>query len=147
MLLKKLNYFYKIYLRHIKKLYPDITNMNELVAEDIKDYHTYKDTKFNLDVENLSRKIDYEMNIENLLILDFFREMDGRNPLAKNNTIHNNLNDLNDSDNEKNNKIQDSTNKPNTANNQNIEDFYNFNEIVLQDKIKILYFMCKYIKN
>ncbi len=83
MLLKKINYFYKIYIRQLKKNYPEINNINDLIKIDIEEYQKNKSKKFNLDYENLSKKDDYEMNIETLLIMDFFREFDGINPLLK----------------------------------------------------------------
>ena len=83
MLVKKISYFYKIYIRQLKKNYPDFNNINDLLKTDIEEYNKKKLTQYNLDYNNLSKNDDYEMNIETLLIMDFFREFESRNPLIK----------------------------------------------------------------
>jgi hypothetical protein len=147
MLLKKINYFYKIYIRQLKKNFPEINNLNDLIKIDIEEYQKNKSTKFNLDYENLSKKDDYEMNIETLLIMDFFREFDGINPLLKNQKSNKlDLNNLNQEISENNENEGNSNNKASNKNDNNQtlpEDNFTFLELSFEDKIKFLYFFCK----
>lgn len=147
MLLKKVNYFYKIYIRQLKKNYPDINNINDLIKIDIEEYQKNKLKKFSLDYENLSKKEDYEMNIETLLIMDFFREFEGINPLLKNQKSNKlDLNNLNQdiSENNENEGLNQNKLFNRNENNQPLpEDYYTFLELTLEDKIKFLYFFCK----
>ena len=142
MLLKKINYFYKIYIRQLKKNFPDLNSINDLLIKDIDEYKKNKITQYNLDYDNLSKRDDYEMNIETLLIMGFFREFDGRNPLIKNQISNKiDLNNLNQELESKEFDLKSQIKKDATL--PLPEDYFTFLELSVEDKIKFLFFFCK----
>jgi len=145
MLIKKIDYFYKLYLRQLKKQYPEITNLNDLIELDINESNIYNSSKFNLSAENLENKVLWDLDLQVLMILDFFRKFKGRNPLVKYNKINKN-NDIDLLTIENNNEIDDER-KVDEANDESGKDqnefYYTFKELSVSDKVEILYFFCK----
>ena len=140
MLLKKINYFYKIYIRQLKKNFPDLNSINDLLIKDIDEYKKNKITQYNLDYDNLSKRDDYEMNIETLLIMGFFREFDGRNPLIKNQISNKiDLNNLNQELESKEFDLKSQIKKDATL--PLPEDYFTFLELSVEDKIKFYFWI------
>lgn len=151
MLLKKINYFYKTYIRYLKRVY-ELTDNNriyEIIRKDILEFKQKTD-RFSLTTGNLEEK-DYEdLDLKNSMIIEFFRNLSGRNPLLKNTIQADNMDKfLNmDDDNKELHIPNPEENNPN-ANNYNMEmyayssDYLTFNELMLRDKVEILFFFCK----
>lgn len=151
MLLKKINYFYKTYIRYLKRLY-ELTDNNKIYETIITDLHEHKQKtdKFKLTSANLDEKDYDDIDLKNSMIIEFFRNLSGRNPFLKGNIQVDNMEKyLNmDEDNKKIN-IENNLNNPyNTTAQENpcesfIHDYLTFNDLSLKDKIEILFFFCK----
>ncbi len=85
MLLKKINYFYKTYIRYLKRIY-ELTDNNkiyEIIKKDVTDFNQKTD-RFNLTTVNLEEKDYDDLDLKNSMIIEFFRNLSGRNPFLKN---------------------------------------------------------------
>ena len=72
-LVKKINYFYKIYIRYIKKSYA-LANLSTIIDAIQQDIDLYKNRKdpFALTTSNLSENIYDDLDTKTFLIIDFF---------------------------------------------------------------------------
>lgn len=150
MLLKKINYFYKTYIRYLKRIY-ELTDNNkiyEIIKKDVTDF-IQKTDSFNLTSVNLDEK-DYEdLDLKNSMIIEFFRNLSGRNPFLKNTIQVDNMdNYLNmDDDNKEPNAANLEEMNANNFNTNEIDpymqDYKTFNDLSIKDKIEILFFFCK----
>jgi len=85
MLLKKINYFYKTYIRYLKRIY-ELTDNNkiyEIIKKDVTEFNQ-KTEKYNLTSGNLDEKDYDDLDLKNSMIVEFFRNLSGRNPFLKN---------------------------------------------------------------
>jgi hypothetical protein len=148
MILKKIHFFYKTYIRHLKKInnINDNSRVYELIKKDVEEYNLKKDKdRYALNTENLSDNQFEDMDIKNLMIVDFFRSLGGRNPFLKSSMQTEKMElYLN---NEK--EDEDAGNKINVevveSKEENLmEDYLTFNELSLKDKVDILLFFCNY---
>ncbi len=133
MLFKKILFFYKTYIRHLKKLNNEIDNTKifELINKDIDSYREKSiRQKYDLTASNLSENIFEESDIKLLIIVEFFRGLGGRNPLMK--TLNENFEMILSNENQEEEKVEE------------MSDFLSFSEISLQDRVNILYFFCNY---
>lgn len=147
MLLKKIHYFYKTYIRHVKKIngVTDNSRVYELIKIDVDEYNEKKEKeKWALNATNLGDKQYDDMDLKNLMIVEFFRELGGRNPFLKM-TMQGDKMDmyLNQEDEYKAGAKADNDINA-QANNESNEDYLTFNEISLQEKVEILFFFCNY---
>ena len=85
-LIKKINYFYKIYIQFIKKYY-EITDINKIYEAIQNDIYNFKNRldPFSISLENMNEKFYDDIEIKPQLIINFFRELEGKNPLLKTN--------------------------------------------------------------
>lgn len=150
MLLKKINYFYKTYIRYLKRI-NELTDNNkiyEIIKKDVNEFNQKTD-RFNLTSMNLEEKDYDDLDLKNSMIIEFFRNLSGRNPFLKNTIQVDNMeNYLNmDDDNKEQNQNQIEEVNPNIFNNNQIDpymqDYKTFNDLSIKDKIEILFFFCK----
>jgi len=150
MLLKKINYFYKTYIRYLKRVY-DLTDNNkiyEIIKKDVLEFNQKSD-KYNLTSVNLEEKDYDDLDLKNSMIIEFFRNLSGRNPFLKNTIQVDNMdNYLNMDDDNKEQIINcNESSNINTYNANQIDsfmqDYLTFNDISMKDKIEILFFFCK----
>jgi hypothetical protein len=137
MLVKKILFFYKTYIRHLKKINNenDNTKIFELINKDIEDYKQKSiREKYDLTVSNLSDNIFEESDIKLLMIVEFFRTLGGRNPFMKAFTQNENFEIILNNENQEEEK----------ENQGEMSDFISFTEISLQDRVNILFFFCNY---
>ena len=87
MLLQKINYFYKTYIRHIKKIQNvlDNTKVFEYIRQDVEEFIKNEKEKYSFSSKNLSDKNYSDLDLKNLMIINFFRCLGGRNPFLKSN--------------------------------------------------------------
>jgi hypothetical protein len=148
MILKKIHFFYKTYIRHLKKInnINDNSRVYELIKKDVEEYNIKKDKdRYALNTENLSDNQFEDMDIKNLMIVDFFRSLGGRNPFLKSSMQTEKMEMY--LNNEK--EDEDAGNKVNVevveSKEENLmEDYLTFNELSLKDKVDILLFFCNY---
>ena len=146
MLIKKIDYFYKIYLRQLKRQYPEILSLRELIDIDVNESLTFYENKFSMSKSSLQNKIYWDQDLQVLMILDFFRFFKGMNPFVKNfnnnqDTTNINLDNLikeGDIEEEKKLDENDTVTKENDY-------YYTFIELPIHHKIEVLYFFCKYV--
>jgi hypothetical protein len=155
MMLKKIHFFYKSYIRHLKKLngVNDNSKVYELIKKDVEEYRETKDKdRYALNVENLSDNQYEDMDIKNLMIVDFFRSLGGRNPFLKSSMQGEKMDMYLNGGEEKEDegkiieKVQEVDNKDQKDQKEEnyIQDYLTFNELSLKDKIDILLFFCNY---
>lgn len=137
MLLQKINYFYKQYIRYLKRMnsISDNSKVYEFIKKDIEDFENSGgfDERNNLTCGNLSEKCYDEMDMKNLMIVDFFRSLKGKNPFLKQDQGDSNMQRL---------LSQDES--ENQVTNNYSEDYYTFNELSLKEKVEVLFFFCNY---
>ena len=148
MLLKKINYFYKTYIRHLKRNYGINNNYEifDVIKKDVLEFRQ-KVNRFTLNSNNLEEKEYDDMDLKNSLIIELFRNLNGRNPFLKNNIEGGNMEnflDIND-ENEKDCGFNEDAfdNKVNNFTDPFLQDYLSFNDLNLKDKVEILYFFCK----
>jgi hypothetical protein len=151
MLLKKINYFYKTYIRYLKRIYElnDNNKIYEIILKDVTDFNQKTD-RFNLTSVNLDVKDYDDLDLKNSMIIEFFSNLSGRNPFLKNTIQVDNMENYLNMDNDH--KEQNATNiEESIANIYNItnqgdpymQDYKTFNDLSIKDKIEILFFFCK----
>ncbi len=146
MILKKIHFFYKTYIRHLKKLnnINDNSRVYELIKKDVEEYNLKKDKdRYALNKENLSDSQFEDIDIKNLMIVDFFRTLGGRNPFLKSSLQSEKMelylnNEKDDEDARMNVEVVE------TKEENLMEDYLTFNELSLKDKVDILLFFCNY---
>lgn len=150
MLLKKINYFYKTYIRYLKRIYElnDNNKIYEIIQKDVMDFKQ-RINRFNLDAANLEEKEYEDLDLKNSMIIEFFRNLRGRNPFLKDNIQTDNMdkfldmNDEQDKEKEINNGEVYHNNEIYNNNDPYLQDYLTFNELSLKDKIEVLFFFCK----
>ena len=128
-LFKKINFFYKTYIRYLRRLYnmSDLSNIFEIIKTDIENFKNRSDP-FALTKDNLNDKCYNDLDIKTMLIINFFRELGGNNPLH---TISS--------------KIMMEKMLSNKEVDFNDEsDYVSFSELSIENKVNFLYFFCIY---
>ena len=153
-LLKKLNYFYKVYVRYLKKIY-NITDSSKLIDMIKNDTEYYNQNKYQNDFYsftkfNLSNKYYDDCDIKTELIVKLFRDLNGEHPL-RNITTNQELEILmsNKDNNDKNNNYNKSTTEIIDINNSIMSDDKdpnnkNFENLTVKQKVILLTFFCNY---
>ena len=153
-LLKKLNYFYKIYVRYLKKIY-NVTESSKLIEMIKNDVEIYNNTKYENDFYsftkfNLSSKYYDDCDIKTELIVKLFRDLNGEHPL-RNITTYQELEILmSNKDNDKNNNNYQSTTEVIDINNNSIiseennSNLKTFESLKTKQKVILLTFFCNY---
>ncbi len=151
-LLKKLNYFYKVYVRYLRKIY-NITESSkslEMIKNDIDIYNNTKYTNdfYSFTKQNLSNKFYDDCDIKTELIVKLFRDLDGEHPLRPISNYHeleilmsNKDTEMTNSNYNKNNVIDLDSN---TENNNNTNNFKTFESLKVKQKVTLLMFFCNY---
>ena len=140
MLIKKIEYFYKIYIRQLKRQYPEINNLNDLIQIDLTESKANNEIKFNLNTENLENKVLWDVDFKILIILEFFREFNGRNPFIKNSNKESIDAILVGAENEI--ELEEENKKVDEM--MIYEEYwYSFLDLSIKEKIEIIYFFCK----
>ena len=153
-LLKKINYFYKIYIRYLKKIY-NITDSTKLLDMIKEDTEVYKSTKYENDFYsftkfNLSNKYYDDCDIKTELIVKLFRDLNGEHPLRNINTSQELEILMSNKDNEKNNQNYQSTTEIIDINNNSVISEENntgvktFESLKTKQKVILLMFFCNY---
>lgn len=142
MLLKKVNYFHKTYIRYLKRLYGETDNSKiyDLIKNDIVASESMGD-RFKLTSDNLSEKVYNDADLKTLMIVDFFRALKGRNPFMKE-IIQADKLDMYLSQNAEDGDNANATSKSD-LNSEYQSDYLNFNDLTIQDKVEVLFFFCK----
>jgi hypothetical protein len=144
MLLKKINYFYKTYIRYLKKINntTDNSRIYELINQDINNYNKHQLNRFCLTRENLSETEFDDCDMKNLMIIEFFRGLGGRNPLLKTSTI------IDKDKMERFLTLDDGGEEGGKEEEKQLlpysDDYLTFNELSMKDKIELLFFFCNY---
>ena len=151
-LLKKLNYFYKVYVRYLKKIYniTEPTKSLEMIKNDIDIYNNnkYSNDFYSFTKQNLSNKYYDDCDIKTELIVKLFRDLDGEHPLRPISNYHeleilmsNKDTEMANSNYNKNNNIieLDSNEENNNTNN-----FKTFESLKTKQKVILLMFFCNY---
>jgi len=147
-LIKKVDYFYKLYLRQLKRQYPEINNLKEVIDLDISESNNYNANKFSLSAENLENRILWDLDLQVLMILDFFRKFKGNNPFVKNATLMNREGSdidqvLKENEKFKENGVENVDENDSDLNKGQNDYYYTFIELPVNEKVEILYFFCK----
>ena len=153
-LLKKINYFYKIYIRYLKKIYniTDSTKLLDMIKEDTEIYNStkYENDFYSFTKFNLSNKYYDDCDIKTELIVKLFRDLNGEHPL-RNINISQELEILmSNKDNEKNNQNYQSTTEIIDINNNSVISEENntgvktFESLKTKQKVILLMFFCNY---
>ena len=153
-LLKKINYFYKIYIRYLKKIY-NVTESSKLLDMIKEDTDIYNSTKYENDFYsftkfNLSNKYYDDCDIKTELIVKLFRDLNGVHPLRNISTAQELEILMSNKDNEKNNQNYQSTTEVIDINNNSIISEENntgvktFESLKTKQKVIILMFFCNY---
>ncbi len=128
-LFKKINFFYKTYIRYLRRIYnmTDLSNIFEIIKTDIDNFKNRADP-FSLTKDNLNDKCYNDLDIKTMLIVNFFRELGGNNPLH---TISSQI-------------MMEKmlSNKEDNLNDEN--DYVPFSELSIENKVNFLYFFCNY---
>ena len=128
-LFKKINFFYKTYIRYLRRVYnmTDLSNIFEIIKTDIDNFKNRADP-FSLTKDNLNDKCYNDLDIKTMLIVNFFRELGGNNPLH---TISSQI-------------MMEKmlSNKEDNLNDEN--DYVPFSELSIENKVNFLYFFCNY---
>ena len=132
LLLKKVNYFYKTYIRYLKKAYSltDMTKIFEIINQDVAQYKNRADP-FAFTIANISDKFYDDLDTKTFLIIDFFRDLGGVNPLIKTQTY-----DMME-------QIMSNNHQEEDKGEFN-EEYVSFCDLSIKQKIKFLYFFCNY---
>jgi hypothetical protein len=136
MLLKKINYFYKTYIRYLKRIYNENLNekIYELIQRDISEYTLKANSRFNLSSTNLAEKIYDDIDLKNLMIIEFFRSLGGINPFLKVTMAGEQMDNYLKQEDEEEKKATDA---------DSYENYLTFNDLSLKHKIEVLHFFCK----
>jgi len=128
-LFKKINFFYKTYIRYLRKAYniTDLSNIFEIIKTDIDNFKNRADP-FALTRENLNYKCYDNIDIKTMLIINFFRELGGNNPLHRISSIQMMEKMLS-------NKEDDFPEE---------SDYVPFSLLSIENKVNFLYFFCIY---
>ena len=128
-LFKKINFFYKTYIRYLRRVYnmTDLSNIFEIIKTDIDNFKNRADP-FSLTKDNLNDKCYNDLDIKTMLIVNFFRELGGNNPLH---TISSQI-------------MMEKmlSNKEVDFNDES--DYVSFSELSIENKVNFLYFFCNY---
>ena len=153
-LLKKINYFYKIYIRYLKKIYniTDSTKLLEMIKEDTEVYNStkYENDFYSFTKFNLSNKYYDDCDIKTELIVKLFRDLNGEHPLRNINTSQELEILMSNKDNEKNNQNYQSTTEIIDINNNSVISEENntgvktFESLKTKQKVILLMFFCNY---
>ena len=150
-LLKKLNYFYKVYVRYLRKVY-NITESSKSLDMIKNDIEIYNNNKFQNDFysftkQNLSNKFYDDCDIKTELIVKLFRDLGGEHPLRPISNYHeleilmsNKDVELTNANYNKNN----SSEVDNNGENSNINNFKTFESLKTNQKVILLMFFCNY---
>ena len=132
LLLKKVNYFYKTYIRYLKKAYSltDMTKIFDIINQDVTQYKNRADP-FAFTITNISDKFYDDLDTKTFLIIDFFRDLGGVNPLIKTQTY-----DMME-------QIMSNNHQEEDKGEFN-EEYVSFCDLSVRQKIKFLYFFCNY---
>ena len=153
-LLKKINYFYKIYIRYLKKIYniTDSTKLLDIIKEDTEVYNStkYENDFYSFTKFNLSNKYYDDCDIKTELIVKLFRDLNGEHPLRNINTSQELEILMSNKDNEKNNQNYQSTTEIIDINNNSVISEENntgvktFESLKTKQKVILLMFFCNY---
>jgi hypothetical protein len=153
-LLKKMNYFYKIYIRYLKKIYniTDSTKLLDMIKEDTEIYNStkYENDFYSFTKFNLSNKYYEDCDIKTELIVKLFRDLNGEHPLRNINTSQELEILMSNKDNEKNNQNYQSTTEIIDINNNSVISEENntgvktFESLKTKQKVILLMFFCNY---
>ena len=153
-LLKKMNYFYKIYIRYLKKIYnvTESSKLLDMIKEDIEIYNStkYENDFYSFTKFNLSNKYYDDCDIKTELIVKLFRDLNGEHPLRNINTYQELEILMSNKDNEKNNQNYQSTTEVIDINNNSIISEENnsgiktFESLKTKQKVILLMFFCNY---
>ena len=153
-LLKKMNYFYKIYIRYLKKIYnvTESSKLLDMIKEDIEIYNStkYENDFYSFTKFNLSNKYYDDCDIKTELIVKLFRDLNGEHPLRNINTSQELEILMSNKDNEKNNQNYQSTTEVIDINNNSIISEENnsgiktFESLKTKQKVILLMFFCNY---
>ena len=153
-LLKKINYFYKIYIRYLKKIYniTDSTKLLDMIKEDTEIYNStkYENDFYSFTKFNLSNKYYDDCDIKTELIVKLFRDLNGEHPLRNINTSQELEILMSNKDNEKNNQNYQSTTEIIDINNNSVISEENntgvktFESLKTKQKVILLMFFCNY---
>ena len=151
-LLKKLNYFYKVYVRYLRKLNNLTENSKslEMIKNDVEIYNNTKYTNdfYSFTKSNLSNKYYDDRDIKTELIVKLFRDLNGEHPLRpiKNNYELEVL--MSNKDTEMNNSKYASSNNiielDNNDENITTNNFKTFESLNTKQKVTLLMFFCNY---
>ena len=132
LLLKKVNYFYKTYIRYLKKAYSltDMTKIFDIINQDVTQYKNRADP-FAFTITNISDKFYDDLDTKTFLIIDFFRDLGGVNPLIKTQTY-----DMME-------QIMSNNHQEEDKGEFN-EEYVSFCDLSVRQKVKFLYFFCNY---
>ena len=150
-LLKKLNYFYKVYVRYLRRIY-NITETSkslDMIKNDIEIYNNnkYSNDFYSFTKQNLSNKYYDDCDIKTELIVKLFRDLNGEHPLRPISNYHeleilmsNKDTEMTNSNYNKNNVIElDNNGEINNNNN-----FKTFESLKTKQKVILLMFFCNY---
>ena len=152
-LLKKLNYFYKIYIRYLKKIYniTESSKLLEMIKNDIEIYNNSTSNDFySFTKANLSSKYYDDCDIKTELIVKLFRDLNGEHPLRNLNTVQELEILMSNKDNDKNNQNFQSTTEVIDINNNSIiseennSNIKTFESLKTKQKVILLMFFCNY---
>ena len=153
-LLKKINYFYKIYIRYLKKIYNvmESSKLLDMIKEDTDIYNStkYENDFYSFTKFNLSNKYYDDCDIKTELIVKLFRDLNGAHPLRNISTAQELEILMSNKDNEKNNQNYQSTTEVIDINNNSIISEENntgvktFESLKTKQKVIILMFFCNY---
>ena len=150
-LLKKLNYFYKVYVRYLRKIY-NITESSkslDMIKNDIEIYNNnkYENDYYSFTKQNLSNKFYDDCDIKTELIVKLFRDLNGEHPLRPISNYHeleilmsNKDVELTNANYKKSNTIEIDNNDENN----NINNFKTFESLNTKQKVILLMFFCNY---
>jgi hypothetical protein len=150
-LLKKLNYFYKVYVRYLRKIY-NITELSkslDMIKNDIEIYNNnkYENDYYSFTKQNLSNKYYDDCDIKTELIVKLFRDLNGEHPLRPISNYHeleilmsNKDAELTNANYKKNNTIEIDSNDDNN----NTNNFKTFESLKTKQKVTLLMFFCNY---
>jgi hypothetical protein len=139
MLLKKINYFYKTYIRYLKRFYNENDNnkIYDLIQKDIAEGTTNMANKFSFSGANLGQKVYDDLDLKNLMIIDFFRNLGGVNPFLKVTMVGEQMENYLKQDD------ADAKGIETAGDLAYCEDYLSFNDLSLKHKVEVLHFFCK----
>ena len=125
MIIGKFAFFHKIYVRYLKRIFPEIKDNNDLIEAENS---SYINNEFDLTTGNFSQKVMPENDMRNLMVYQFFHEKKGRNPFLRPDANSEDYWATSDKD-------------------LDMDLFFTFKELSIEDKVDILYFFTKYTFN